>query len=72
MTDQERYQKEKESHEDFIRGYKACIRDAERFATKIEGFGLFPKLLKMLESEGSMRESCDAPNAPGYYRANND
>jgi hypothetical protein len=72
MTEQEQYQKDKDSHDAFIRGYKAAIRDAERFAENYVGFGVVTSVIKRLNSECSMRDSCDAPNPPGYYRANND
>ena len=72
MTPEEQYQKDKESHDAFIRGYKAAIRDAERHSTSLNGFDMIGRLIKYLNSECSMRDSCDAPNKPGYYRANND
>jgi len=63
----QQYEKEKEAHDTFIRGYKACIKDAERL-----GFAVDSIPMKALNAELSMRESMDAPNPPGYYRANND
>ncbi len=73
MTPEEQYQKGKESHDAFIRGYKAAIRDAERIAENYnEIFGIRQHIINSLKSECSMCESMDAPNKPGYYRANND
>lgn len=71
MTDQERYQKEKESHEDFIRGYQACINDTFWITKETKSVNV-NQLLERLNSEKSKRESMDAPNEPGYFRANND
>lgn len=69
MTAQEQYQKDKDAHDAFIRGYKACMNDFEKVMLKIPDPEL---LLHLLSVECSKRDSMDAPNPPGYYRANND
>ena len=71
MTAEESYQKEKESHDTFIRGYRAAVNDANR-ALENDELLTASQLLKRLNSELSKRDSMDAPNKPGYYRANND
>lgn len=75
MTDQEQYERDKAMHDAFIRGYKACMRDAEKAMNDLStqykpAFG--GDVLNRLSSECSKREFMDAPNPPGYYRANND
>jgi len=60
MTPEEIYQEEKKSHDSFIRGYKAAIRDAQRFGENFVGFGVLQHIIGRLESEASMRDSCDA------------
>lgn len=71
MTVEESYQKEKESHDTFIRGYRAALNDANFFLEKDELLTA-SQLLRRISHEASKRDSMDAPNPPGYYRANND
>lgn len=69
MTAQEQYEKDKLEHDAFIRGYRACIASLEKIIRKIPDAEL---QLHLLSTECSKRDSMDAPNPPGYYRANND
>jgi len=71
MTVEESYQKEKESHDTFIRGYRAAVNDAV-IALDNDELLTASQLLRRIQSELSKRDSMDAPNPPGYYRANND
>ena len=67
--EEQQYQKDKELHDSFIMGYQACIKDAERLLQK----GQAPdRLVVILTKEKKGRQFMDAPNKPGYYRANND
>lgn len=70
----DRYCEDLKRHEEFIRNYKFFL---DRICNHMESRGknltwTSDYLRKTIASEIEMAESVDAPNPPGYTRANND
>jgi len=67
-----RYWADLASHTEYIQilriGFEKALRVIKTRVTEED----FKRIESALNSELSMAESCDAPNKPGYYRANND
>lgn len=59
-------------HKENMRLKKIHFEQALFVIEKIVSHEQLLKIQSNLASELSMSDSCDAPNKPGYYRANND
>jgi hypothetical protein len=70
----ERYEAEVKAHEQFIERYRFYLdRIVNHLKWKRPDHIWTPEEIKsVMESEIRMADSMDAPNKPGYYRANND
>jgi hypothetical protein len=70
----ERYEAELAAHNQYIDRYRFFLnRICNHLEWKEKGKSWTPdEIRKLMTSEIDMSESCDAPNKPGYYRANND
>ena len=69
----DQYEKDCVKHNKFIEDYKFFLT---RICRHLEQFGQNKwtprEIMSYMTSEIDMAESMDAPNKPGYYRANND
>ena len=76
----ERYYTELEQHEKRVERNKPIppppyfthYKPTDKFPSHAETAEEAARIYKIALSEWEMMRSCDAPNKPGYYRANND
>ncbi len=77
MTDIEKYEQDVKAHDHFIERYRFYL---DRLVNHLEWQGKRvnkatwtpDEIRALMTSEIDMASSMDAPNKPGYYRANND
>lgn len=74
MTTQEQYEKDLAAHNVFIERYRLYLdRIYKHMEWKKKGESFTAdEMRRIMTAEIDMASSCDAPNKPGYERANND
>jgi hypothetical protein len=70
----QKYYEDLEKHKEFYRSYQFYLDRILRHLefTRPSNTWTSEDIRKVISSEIDMALSCDAPNKPGYYRANND